>query len=232
MATKTKTYQQYIEAMKQAGISAGKDYIIISARALHKQLSASMPTVPTCCNAMKSMMLEGDSYIQNPKVASGHSINLVIRYELHNLEERAHINLPKKRGRKNGINGTLEQWLTANAWSYKKKADNYEVLTSKGTWLIYVTKKGYSLEHVFFRIFFKESKDCYKLSILTKNNDGIKIWDRIKKTIIMKLEFSLLVIDEKNNIIEYEDGLGKKERLENCKVLKKYDSKDCKPRVL
>lgn len=205
MATKTKEYCDYIEHMKQQALAGGVEQLIVSARNLHNQLSTSVPTVPTCCNAMKSMMLEGDQYINNPRTNCGYSINLVINYDLHDMQHRKVLYEPKKRGRKKAKKFSLDEYLHRNEMEYSVKKNIYKVKQEEGTWFIYVpSNKEEQLDKMLFEIFMVVNEGGCKLSILSKSNKKLmRDWDKISHGIKTKLNMSLILIDHSCNMKEY-----------------------------
>lgn len=117
MAIKVKEYRDYILKLKMDAIDEGKEYIDISVKELHQQLSKNIPTIPTCCCAMNALMLQGDEYIEEAKTSCGYSTKMVIRYYLNDLQLRECLHPPKKRGRKKkDVKEYLEQWLLEDSF--------------------------------------------------------------------------------------------------------------------
>lgn len=206
MATRVVDYCQYITKLKLEALETGRDHICLSARDLHKSISVEMPTVPTCCSAMKSMMLEGDIYIQNPITSCGSSINLVIQYNLQNMEQRSRLNIPKKKGRKRKVQlSPLSVWLDSHAFPYKKSGNLYQVELTQGTWIIYaVTRHESDFNKVFIKSLHSISNNYYKLSISSPKNKELKRgWEKAGKVMKNRLNLTLLIFDDKGTIKEY-----------------------------
>lgn len=205
MATRVNEYRDYILKLKLNAIEEGKDYIDLSVKEVHNHLSLDVPTVPTCCCAMNSMMLKGDFFIENPKTASGYSTKKVIRYFLNDLNQRECLYPPKKRGRKrlNDINA-LEDWLMEHSFEFRKVGNFYHVLSIDGSWIIYAVDANVSsLDRSLVKLIHKMNDQTNKISIYCmKRSLLVRKWRKFPKTAKDKLNLSLLVLKDNGMINE------------------------------
>lgn len=204
MATKIKEYQDYILKMKKEGFIVGKEYIDITVKELHQELSMSIPTVPTCCCAMKNMMLQGDKYIANPKTTCGYSVNMIIRYYLNDMDDRECLYPLKKRGRKKKDKEALDQWLSKSSYKYQKKRHFYHVYTKGGSWEIYAPElKESNLILSVGKLIHQMDDTTQKISLYCeKRHPLVRKWGTISKNAKEKLNISLLILNDNGEIRE------------------------------
>lgn len=94
-----KDYLNIIQQKKQEAHDQGLKEIEISSKLLHQEVSADFATMPTCCQAIYKLLLEGDEVIQRPRGQTGFGSHLTVRYYVDNLQGREILFPPKKRGR-------------------------------------------------------------------------------------------------------------------------------------
>ena len=101
MGVKIKDYIDEINHQKQEALRSGETSLTIRAGELHSKCrSKEAPSLIQCCSAMKHCMLEGDSITQDKECKTGASAFLTICYQLENMEHRASMYVPKKKGRR------------------------------------------------------------------------------------------------------------------------------------
>jgi hypothetical protein len=79
----TQTFVDSIRSTWQVAQQRGLDHVDINARDLHTSVGGypgSNNRMPMCCNAMRSIMTEGDIVLTSPP--SGQGASLTIRYAL------------------------------------------------------------------------------------------------------------------------------------------------------
>lgn len=205
MATKIKMYREYILKAKEAAKAEGKKSIIICAKDVHQELSPVIPTLPTCCCAMRSLMLQGDRYITTAETTSGYSIKIEIEYFLHDMETRPMLYPPRKRGRKPlCTRQNLEEWLAENSLSYCKRGAYYHVSTHQGLWLIYVVdSKTEDIEKCLVKLLHKMNKFTCKISLYCSSSASIlKKWNSLPAIAKNKLNLTMVVIHSNGAINE------------------------------
>lgn len=208
MGTKINEYKDYIENSKRIAKKEGKEYIIVSAKVLHNELSKEGPTMPTCCSAMLQEMLEGDVYVSYPETPSGFSTHLVIQYYLYDMDKRKLMNPPKIRGRKKLRNDDeLELWLKDKNCQYSKTCDIYQVALPKGSWIIYSTNpQTDEINDCILKLMNKLNDDTCKLSLFCSNGSSVfKKWKSVPKGMKKKLNITMIVINRNGCIKEKAD---------------------------
>lgn len=66
-----KTYISELEKKKQEAANQGLEFIELSSKEIHAEISPNHATMPTCCQAMYKLLLEGDEIIRKPKDRPG-----------------------------------------------------------------------------------------------------------------------------------------------------------------
>ncbi|MEG1066786.1 MAG: AT hook domain-containing protein, partial [Erysipelotrichaceae bacterium] len=66
-----KDYLKVIEEKKQLIKKNGGTYLDIQSKVLHEEVSNDFATMPTCCQAMYKLLLEGDEIRRLPKGNTG-----------------------------------------------------------------------------------------------------------------------------------------------------------------
>src|SRR5699024_10388269 len=126
-------------------LAQGKETLEINSKKLHALVSPNHATMPTCCQALYKMMLEGDEIIQKPKGMTGFGSHLTICFHLHDLETRERMFPEKKRGRPakseeeklaarkakmkrntEDLGNLIKTWLTDNGWEFEDRKDIIE----------------------------------------------------------------------------------------------------------
>lgn len=90
VAVEKQTLQKYIDVInwkKWEAHHMGQLYIEVNANDLLTEIEAGVDNMDTCCNAILDCMLEGDSFIVEPKAKNKVSKNLTVRYYCDNLSE-------------------------------------------------------------------------------------------------------------------------------------------------
>ena len=94
-----KDYLQVIQDKKAEALKQGQTEMEINSKELHAEVSPNHATMPTCCQAIYKLMLEGDEILQRPKGSTGFGSHLTVRFHLENMENRVQMYPGKKRGR-------------------------------------------------------------------------------------------------------------------------------------
>lgn len=187
------------------GIDEGKEFIDVSAKELYKQLSRSVPTVPTCCCAMNTLMLQGDEYIANPKTTCGYSTKMVIRYYLNDLDRRECLHPAKKRGRKKLYDKEyLERFLSDRSFQYEKKGQYYYVDTKGSNWVICVPRTNEKNIYLCVgELIHRMDNKTHKISLFcTMSHLLVSKWGSIQNSVKEKLNISLLILSDTGEIEE------------------------------
>ena len=140
-----KDYLTVLTIMKEDAQNEGKEYLEINSKQLHAEVSPEHATMPTCCQAIYKLMLEGDEIIQRPKGTTGFGSHLTVRYYMKDLENRKRMFPDKKRGRPakteeeklaarrakmkrntEDLANLIKQWLQDHGWRYEEKKDVIE----------------------------------------------------------------------------------------------------------
>lgn len=219
-----KDYLAEIQKRKEAAIEQGEQYLELSSKALHGDISPLHATMPTCCQAIYKEMLEGDEIIKRPKGTTGFGSHLSVRFNLVDLASRPRLFPDKKRGRpakseeekvaskkgkvKRNTNDLIELisgWLINNDWDVDSERDFIQARKNDEVWVINVNgmKRG------------RKQTLGMKLSEIIKNiqdtnvhysmafNDSISYrrqWSEIPNAVKLGLNMSLLLADKKGNI--------------------------------
>ena len=69
-----KDYLKVIEDKKADALKQGQSEIEINSKELHAEVSPNHATMPTCCQAIYKLMLEGDEILQRPKGSTGSAV--------------------------------------------------------------------------------------------------------------------------------------------------------------
>ena len=78
-------YTQYLREMKQTAHDKMWLYIDVNAKDLMEECEPGVKNLTTCCKAMTDLMLEGDSFLVEPKIKTKVAGKLTIRYFVDNL---------------------------------------------------------------------------------------------------------------------------------------------------
>lgn len=83
-----KTIENYIEIINEKKWNANKSqwlYIDLNAKALLDECEPKISNLTSVCKAMLESMLEGDRFVELPKVKTKVGANLTVRYYCDNL---------------------------------------------------------------------------------------------------------------------------------------------------
>lgn len=75
----TTDIKMFIDSLKDQAISEGKEFLVLRASKIHKQMNLKS-RYPMVCNAMRQSMLDKDEVLH--ETASGYSSSLEIKYYL------------------------------------------------------------------------------------------------------------------------------------------------------
>lgn len=124
-----KDYLEVIENMKVTAQKEGKAFIEVNSKELHANVSPNHATMPTCCQAIYKLMLEGDEILRRPKGNTGFGSHLTVRFYVEQLEERERMFPNKKRGRPAK---SEEEKLAARKAKMKRNTEDYAILSNPG----------------------------------------------------------------------------------------------------
>lgn len=221
-----KDYIKVIEEMKKQANQQGVKYIEVSSKKLHEEVSPNHATMPTCCQAIYKLMLEGDEILRRPKGQTGFGSHLDVRYYTDNFENRAAMFPPKKRGRpakdeelrlqqkylkSNRSTENLVQiinvWLNERGWTTTIDKNKIEAIKEESRWLINVqgSKRGRKQPlPVKLNSILKEIDDENAQYSIAFNDSTLyrKQWNDLPKILKSKLNMSVLLADKSGNIQE------------------------------
>ena len=78
-----KDYLEVLSSKKMEAVKNNKEFIEVNSKALHALVSPQHATMPTCCQAIYKLMLQGDEILQRPKGNTGFGSHLTVRFYLH-----------------------------------------------------------------------------------------------------------------------------------------------------
>ena len=221
-----KDYLTMLMIMKEDAQKEGKEYLEINSKQLHAEVSPEHATMPTCCQAIYKLMLQGDEIIQRPKGTTGFGSHLTVRYFLHDLNSRERMFPDKKRGRPakseeeklaarkakmkrntEDLAKLIKQWLQDHGWQYEEKRDVIEAYQEQEKWIINVQgiKRGrkqtlpVKLSEALKII--EDTNTHYSMAF----NDSLSYrrqWSEIPKAVKNSLNMSVILADKKGNIVE------------------------------
>ncbi len=221
-----KDYLQVLIERKEKAQAQGLHYLDINSKDLHAEVSPHHATMPTCCQAIYKLLLEGDAILQSPKGSTGFGSRLTVRYHLHDMETRNRMFPNKKRGRPakseeeklaarkakmkrntEDLCNLIKSWLFEHGWEYIENKDYIEAHNGKDRWLINVQgiKRGrkqtlpVKLSEVIKKM--DDSSTHYSIAF----NDSISYrrqWNEIPSSVKERLNMSVILADKKGNIIE------------------------------
>ncbi len=221
-----KDYLQVLNERKEKAQAQGLVYLEVNSKELHAEVSPHHATMPTCCQAIYKLLLEGDVILQSPKGSTGFGSRLTVRYNLQDMETRNRMFPNKKRGRPakseeeklaarkakmkrntEDLCNLIKSWLSEHGWEYIENKDYIEAHNGKNRWLINVQgiKRGrkqtlpVKLSEVIKKM--DDSSAHYSIAF----NDSISYrrqWNEIPSSVKEKLNMSVILADKKGNIIE------------------------------
>ncbi len=221
-----KEYLEVIQAKKADALKQGHSSIEMNSKELHAEVSPNHATMPTCCQAIYKLMLEGDEILQRPKGSTGFGSHLTVRFQLHDMETRTQMFPGKKRGRPaksdeeklaarkakmkrntEDLTNLIKSWLNEHGWSYEENKGQLEAFNGDKKWVINVQgiKRG------------RKQTLPVKLGDLIKHIDDVNThysiafndsltyrrqWNEIPTTVKERLNMSVILADKKGNITE------------------------------
>ncbi len=221
-----KDYLRILQDKKAEAIRQGLSCIEINSKMLHAEVSPCHATMPTCCQAMYKLMLEGDKILQRPKGSTGYGSHLTVRFQLHDLDTRAQMYPSKKRGRPakseaekqaarkakmkrntDDLTKLIEAWLSEHGWTYAESKGMLEATLGDKKWIINIQgiKRGrkqtlpVKLGEIIRHI--NDANTHYSMAF----NDSItyrRQWNEIPETVKERLNMSVILADKKGNITE------------------------------
>ncbi len=221
-----KDYLTILQDKKAKALDEGRSCIEINSKELHAEVSPCHATMPTCCQAIYKLMLEGDEILQRPKGSTGYGSHLTVRFQLHDLENRAQMYPGKKRGRPaksaeeklaarkakmkrntEDLTKLIKKWLDDNGWVYEEHKGMLEAVNGDKKWLINIQgiRRGrkqtlpVKLGEIIKHI--NDANTRYSMAF----NDSIayrRQWNEIPKTVKERLNMSVILADKKGNITE------------------------------
>lgn len=243
ISTKIKSYNVFIEGglfMKGPGIKdylyaldekkkeaqkAGLKEIEISSKSLHQEISPNHATMPTCCQAMYKVTLQGDEIVKTPKGTTGYGSHLIIRFKVDDLDREQRFP-NKKRGRPSktaeeklaakkakmkrnteDLNKILKTWLNDKGYSCSEEKNELVAENGERKWIINIqgVKRGRKqtlpnkISELITRI---EDKDSYYSMAFNDTNLTRRQWNEISKVVKEQLKLSVLLADKQGNIME------------------------------
>lgn len=221
-----KDYLRVIEEKKAEALKQGLSSIEINSKELHAEVSPCHATMPTCCQAIYKLMLEGDEILQRPKGSTGFGSHLTVRFQLHDLDTRAQLYPGKKRGRPakseeeklaarkakmkrntEDLTNLIKSWLDEHGWTYEENKGFLEATCGDKRWVINVQgiKRGrkqtlpVKMSEVIKHI--NDVNARYSMAF----NDSLtyrRQWNEIPEAVKERLNMSVILADKKGNIIE------------------------------
>lgn len=221
-----KDYLQIIESKKQEAQKNGDITLQINSKELHKEVSPMHATMPTCCQAIYKVLMEGDEIIQHPKGTTGFGSRLTVIYHLDESQEKNLMFPNKKRGRPakseeekkaarkakmkrntEDLCNLIKSWLSEHGWKYSEIKGYIEAYNEEKKWMINVQgiKRG------------RKQTLPVKLSEVMKHMDDVdthysiafndsityrRQWNEIPVAVKERLNMSVILADKKGNIIE------------------------------
>lgn len=219
-----KDYLAAIEKKKQEAIAANQQTLDITSKWLHQEISPNHATMPTCCQAMYKLALEGDEILRRPKGTTGYGSHLVIRYSLTDLNRNSMFP-NKKRGRPSK---TPEEKLAAKKAKMKRNSEelmlvvkawlvehNYEVSENKNEIVatlndtkrivnIQGIKRGrkQTLPSKLSEMMTKMEEETYYSIAFNDSSLTRRQWNEISEVVKKQLKLSVLLADKQGNISE------------------------------
>lgn len=220
-----KDYLKVLDEKKQQAKEAGLNEIEISSKSLHQEISPNHATMPTCCQAMYKITLEGDEIVKKPKGTTGYGSHLIIRFKVNDLDRPQQFP-NKKRGRPSksaeeklaakkakmkrnteDLNNILKEWL--NEQGYTILEDKNELIAQKDEkkWIIHVqgVRRGRKqtlpnkISELITRI---EDENTYYSIAFNDTNLTRRQWNDISNIVKEQLKLSVLLADKQGNIYE------------------------------
>ncbi len=221
-----KTYISVLEAKKQEALKQGAEFLEVSSKEVHTEVSPNHATMPTCCQAMYKLLLEGDEIIRKPKGQTGFGSRLVVRYYLQDMNERAQMYPAKKRGRPakseeekrmsrllktnrttQDLVNVVNAWLNERGWETTICDNKIEAMQSGYKWIIDVhgSKRGRKqpLPVKLNAILNEINDDNAHYSVAFNDSSQYrKQWSEVPRVVKTRLNVSVLLADKSGKIQE------------------------------
>lgn len=221
-----KEYIEFITNLKQSAHEEGKKYIDVSSRDIHLRISPNHATMPTCCQAIYKLMLEGDELIEVPKGQTGFGSRLLVRYYVDQLEERNVKFEPKKRGRPvkseeekkrkrlmktnrstDDLKELITLWLQERGWNLEITNNQIQATKDHLIWIICIqgSRRGrkQTLTSKLNQILSEIDKEASFYSIaFNEDSNYKKQWNDFPQLFKNKMNVSLLFADKNGKITE------------------------------
>ncbi len=221
-----KDYIDAILQMKEKAHNSGKKCIEINSKSLHERVSPNHATMPTCCQAIYKLMLEGDQILRRPRGQTGFGSHLDVRYYTDNLVNREPVFPPKKRGRPekdivekmreerlrmnrttDGLSDLVSTWLNERGWQSHREKDCIVAIKEDKKWIINIqgTKRGRKQPlPIKLNTVLKEIDDVNAQFSIAFNDSTQcrKQWQELPRLLKSKLQMSALLADKNGKIHE------------------------------
>lgn len=221
-----KDYLKIIQEKKEKALNQGLSSIEINSKELHGEVSPHHATMPTCCQAIYKLMLDGDEILQRPKGSTGFGSHLTVRFQLHDLDTRTQMFPGKKRGRPakseeeklaarrakmkrntEDLTNLIKSWLDEHGWTYEENKGFLEASNGEKKWIINVQgiRRGrkqtlpVKMSEVIKHI--NDVNARYSMAF----NDSLtyrRQWNEIPGNVKECLNMSVILADKKGNITE------------------------------
>ncbi|MGX8833153.1 AT hook domain-containing protein [Amedibacillus sp. YH-ame10] len=221
-----KDYLQVIETLKKDAKKDGKAFVEVNSKELHASVSPNHATMPTCCQAIYKLMLDGDEILRKPKGNTGFGSHLTVRFYIEQMEGRERMFPNKKRGRPakseeeklaarrakmkrntEDLSNLIKSWLAEHGWEYIENKEVIDAHNENQRWVINVQgiRRGrkqtlpVKLSEVIKHI--DDTKTHYSLAF----NDSLayrRQWNEIPEAVKSSLNMSVILADKKGNIVE------------------------------
>lgn len=221
-----KDYLEAIKIKKEMAKEAGLEMIEISSKSLHQEISANHATMPTCCQAMYKMCLEGDEIVRRPKGTTGYGSHLSIRFYVQDVH-REQMFPNKKRGRPSktmeeklaakrakmkrnteDLSNVVKEWLDEHQYTYKENKNEIIAQSESGEIRIINIqgvrrgRKQTLPNKIGELITHMDEKGAYYSMAFNDSTLTRRQWNEISKNVKEQLKLSVLLADKKGNIIE------------------------------
>lgn len=220
-----KDYLQVLQEKKEEAKNAGLNEIEISSKQLHQEISPNHATMPTCCQAMYKVALEGDEIIRRPRGTTGYGSHLTIRYYI-NDEDRNQQFPNKKRGRPaksaeeklaakkakmkrstEDLYNLVKEWLTDNNYTCSEGKNEIIAQNDNQTWIINIQgiRRGrkQTLPNKLSEMMTRMEDSNHRYSIAFNDSTQTRRqWSEISKVVKDQLKLSVLLADKQGNISE------------------------------
>lgn len=221
-----KDYLEILETKKREAAKAGLKTIEISSKGLHAEVSPNHATMPTCCQAMYKLALEGDEVLRRPKGQTGFGSHLVIQYRTDELTTRERMYPSKKRGRPSkspeekalakrmkmkrsteDLSKLIRSWLDEHGWDYTEIKNEILAQHEDQRWIINVQgiKRGrkQTLPSKVTELITKIQDPSIHYSLAFNDSPMTRRqWNEISPVVKKQLKLSVLLADKQGNIQE------------------------------